>query len=163
MQMHKTSTTIGRKLKVPYHNIIDTRMAMVVPLCYCEQTILRQHAFHRQIYSSQRQRHQGVNHKKGNRGYFDIWVHLRRGISVAAISGRSICVSPISGRSISVFDMSAILTRHATFLRTRCKIPHVHSHFTSTWEANTGVAQVHRYKLYLINQGIVFTSPDKTS
>jgi len=82
---------------------------------------------------------------------------------VAAISGRSICVSPIFGRSISVSDMSAILTRHATFLRARCKIPHVDSRFTSTREANTGVARVHRCKLNLIYQGIVFTSPDKTS
>ena len=71
MQMDKTNTTIVRKFKVPYHNIIDTRIAVVAPLCYCERTVSRQHAFHRQIYSSQRQLSQGVKyHEKGNRGYF---------------------------------------------------------------------------------------------
>ena len=56
--------------------------------------------------------------------------------------GEASCVSPISGRSISVSDRFAILTG-----RTRCKIPHVDSHFTSTREANTGVARVHRNEL----------------
>jgi len=114
-----------------------------------------QHAFHRQMYSPQRQLNQGVKYReKAVGGTFDIRMYLRGGISVAAVLGRSICVSPISGRGISVSDMSAILTRHATFLRTRCKIPHVDSHFMSTWEANTGVARVHRYKLHLINKGL---------
>jgi len=161
--MHKTNTTIVRKFKVPYHNIIDTRIEVVAPLCYCERTVSRQHAFHRQIYylSVSWAREWSIT-RRGIGGTFDIRVYLRRGSVWLLFPGKA-SVSPISGRSISVSDMSPILRRHVTFLRTRCKIPHVDSHFTSTREANTSVARVHRYKLNLINQGIVFTSPDKTS
>jgi len=44
---------------------------------------------------------------------------------VAAISGRSVSVTPISWGRISVSDMSAIVTRHATFLGARCKMDEV--------------------------------------
>ena len=92
MQMHKTNTTIERKVKVPY-NIIDTRNQCWHPFCYCVRTV-KATCLHRQIYSSQRELSQGVEyHEKAIGGTFDIRVYLR-GISVAAISGRSICVFP---------------------------------------------------------------------